>query len=653
MLAGISQAVPIDLFRIVHVEGEMISRYLLDGLDTKAAGSSSIDQTQINRRQEINMRLSSYFYHPNLITLDLSGGPVFEQSMFEQNSLDVDQEQVDFALSARATFLREKPYRGALFFNKSHPTLQVGFAVTATTNNFRYGGEVDLLAPFTPIPMHLDMSREENETRGSIRRSENDIDRVNFRATRELGDYGSTSLLLHTSQQRTSAQNPGLSPQTSSFDDQGVTIDTRLKLGDKRQYDLVNSVVINRQQVDLSLGDTPDRNEFRVSTDLRGHHSEKLRSYASLLHDTDDRGTVDRRRNRVTVGANYQPRENLWLTGGVRGDRSDSQALTNSNYGIDGSVRYDRDLPIGSASFGYGLRHDRRSQSQNNADLEIIGEQLSLTGLGTVSLSQPRVVTSTVIVSNLTRTEIFIEGIDYELTLVGTETRIRRLAGGAILDSEQVLIDYSIAVGGSFRSAQTDQNVSIIWHIFPNLNLQYQGNFSRPKILSGEPTFELNKVRSHLYTIHGDYRIPTMRDMLVGGRAEYETRVETIESFTRNSVELFVQSSLPIFRSANLRLGMRRTSIGHDDAIGDSDFRSIEMNLSSRHRYEVNISFDASYEEDLADNQDHSRLRAALRARARYRQLSFNGEIVYTRDRQGNFDRNRTHLLFEVRRTFF
>ena len=652
MLADSSQAVPIDLFRIVHVEGELISRYLLDGLDTKTAANGSSDQTQINQRQELNMRLSSYVYHPNLITLDLSGGPVFEQSQFEQNNLDSDQDQIDFAVSARATFLREKPYRGALFFNKAHPTLQVGFAETATTNNFRYGGEIDLLAPFTPFPMHLDMSREENETRGSLRSSDNDIDRMNFRASRELGDYGSTSLLLHTSQQQTRSTNPGLAPQTSSFDDQGVTIDTRLKLGGKRQYDLINSIVINRQQVDLSLGDTPDRDEFRVSTDLRGHHSKKLRTHASLLHDTDDRGTVDRRRNRVTVGANYQPSENWWLTGGIRGDRSDSQALTNSSYGTNGSVRHDQDLPLGSASFSYGLRHDRRSQSQNNSDLEVIGEQLSLAGLGTVTLAQPRVVTSTVIVSNLSRTEIFIEGIDYELTLVGIETRIRRLAGGAILDSEQVLVDYSIAIGGSFRSAQTDHHISAIWHIYPNLDLQYQGNVSRPKVLSGEPTFELNKVRSHLYTIHGDYRIQAMRDMVVGGRAEHENRVETIESFTRNSVELFVRSSLPVFRSANLRLGMRRTSIDHDDSIGDSDFRSVEMNLSSRHRYVVNLSFDASYEEDLAENQDHSRLRAALRARARYRRLTFNGEIVYTRDRQSNFDRNRTHLLLEVRRTF-
>lgn len=639
-------------FRIRDVDGQLLSRQIYDQIDSRRQRGDITNQSQWNRRNELQLGVDSYVYHPNLLTLDVAGGPIFEQATFSSDRFDQSQDLVDYNLSVRAGILNAKPYRGSLFYDKSHPTLLVSAGETATTDNQYYGAEFNLLAPVTPVPLHVDASRRDNDLVSATRRAHDRTDRVRARATASVRDYGNSTLDVNLTRQDATNTNPGLAAQTARLDAQTVNLHTHLNLGEARQYDLTNYIDFRHETQQLSFGNVPNRDDLRIALDLRGQHSENLRSFASYHHDSSWRRDLDQHRDGGTAGLNLEPDEHWQLSAGGHGETARSARFTNEFGGIDAGARYRHDLPLGVATLNYGLRFDVRSQRQRGAALDVFGEQVVLDAFNERALNELRVVGGSLLVSDLNRTREFVEGIDYELVVVGLETRLRRLAAGAILDGETVLVDYSIELGGDYNSLEQFHSYGATWQLGSNLQVQYQGNLSDISVTSGQPTFVLNEAQNDRFSLHADYPLPFRREVSVGADLEYEIRDATVESYTRNQVELFARAPLPWLARASLRIGVRRTGIEHDFDAGDTDLRALDLNLFSQHRY-VRISLDASYEEDVGSIVPRERLAVGLHASGRYRRVEIRGEIVHSRERQGAFERDRTHALLELRRSFF
>ena len=166
--------------------------------------------------------------------------------------------------------------------------------------------------------------------------------------------------------------------------------------------------------------------------------------------------------------------------------------------GVDGSVRYDRSLPLGSVQASYALRFDRRDQTASAAQTAIVGERVDLTGTSPVALAQARTTSGSVVVSNVARTQVFLEGADYVLTVVGTTTRIQRVLSGDILDGEAVLADYTFDAGGTYANTQWDQNLNLNWTVSRFLSVYFRYAKSTPRVTAGAPSSPLNAVNSTL-----------------------------------------------------------------------------------------------------------------------------------------------------------
>ena len=653
LLADGSHAEDIEAFKLTGVDGYVNLQYVRDEQTTDQPGAAARSrQAQSGIRNEIFVMTHSYVYHPNLLTLDIGGGPVLHSEDFIGDTGETRARGALYNFTARATLLRDKPYTGALFFSHLNPTVSVAPGQVLTQENTRYGFDFSLLAEASPVPLQTGFVRSHTLGRGIDRLVDDRLDQFNLNATRSFGALGSTQVQYQTSRQDSRSGNQDLPIQSSTANSQSLNADTRLQFGDRRQYDLTNVVSVSSQEYSLESGRYPELKDARVMLDLRARHSDKLNSYGAYNYGHSSQGDLDAVTNAASAGLSYWPATGLEANLGVRGEDNRTRQFTAQSHGVDGSIRYDQPLPIGVAQASYGMRYDTRSQQAQSPQTGILGERMNLSGVAYVTLAHPYVIAGSPTVTNAGRTQTFVDGIDYVLTLVGTETRLQRLIGGRILDGEEVLVDYSYDVGGTYAYNQFDQTLNLNWNFSRYGSVYFRHFTSSPRLASGSPTFPLNEVRSSVAGLRADLPFNVGLPVTVGGGIEYEDRQETVSPYRRTAGDLYIQSDEPLFGLGNVRAALRRSRIDYSLAAQNSDLRGYELRFWARQWFGMNLTAALSGERDDGSIIPRRRVDGSVGLQWQERKFTLNSSLVRTRESQSGVERDRTTFQFLAKRDF-
>jgi len=651
------RAQEITPFRLTGVEGYATMRYLRDTFVTEqpaaggAAGSRS-RQSQGDMREEVFIMTHSYAYHPNLVSMDIGGGPILQRGTFTTDAGDTGSQGMLYNLTGRATILRDKPYRGSLFYEHLNPTLSIAPGQVLTQENNRYGFDFSLLAPVTPVPLHLDASRSHFRGSGADRIIDDQIDRFDLRASRSYGTFGSTQLQYQVTRQESMSGSPNAPIQATTSNGQGLNLDSRFQFGSARQYDLLNLVTINTQNYTLTQGALPERKDVRVLLDLRGRHSDKLHTFGFYNYSGSNQGDLASTHNSMTAGMSYWPNKELATTLSLRADDNQTRQFAATSRGIDGSARYQRPLLAGVGQASYAFRYDQRGQQATANQTSVIGEPITLTGTTSSTLAHQRVTAGSVLVSNTGRTQTFVEDRDYTLTVVGLDTRVQRLIGGNIVDGQDVLVDYSYDVGGTYSYTQADQTLNVNWGYRNYVNVYFRRFDAAPHLTSGAPLFPLNTVRSNLYGARADFPFKLGFELTIGGGFERENRSETIAPYRRTANDLYLQTEDPVFRTGNIRISTRHTKVDYENSVQNVNLTGYDFRYWSRLWFGLEVSADASYELDTGSPVPRRRIADSLKAKWRYRKASLTMDFGRTRESQGEFERTRTLAQILARRDF-
>ena len=653
-----SLAQEIAPFKLTGVEGHNTVRYMRDEFVTSQPGAGLTPgarsrQAQSDFREELFVMTHSYVYHPNLLSLDIGGGPILQRGNFANDAESTLSQGALYNFTGRAMLLRDKPYQGSVFFEHLNPTLNVAPGQVITQENTRCGADFSLMAPVTPVPMYIDATRSHFQGRGADRVVDDEIDRVNFRASRSFGALGASQFQYQATQQASMSGSPNLPIQSSQSSNQGLSLDSRLQFGTARQYDLTHLVTLNTQAYTLQgQGPIPERKDGRMFVDLRGRHSKELQSFGFYNYNSSDQGELGSSLHAAAAGLNFTPRPEFMAGVGVHGEENQTRQLATRSRGLDSSLRYQKTLPLGVVQASYGLRYDQREQKAAAAQTSIIGERVTLTGSNYVALGHQHLNAGSLVVSNATRTQTFVEGQDYVLTLVGAETRLQRLIGGAILDAQELLLDYAYDVGGSFAYSQADQTLNLSWSLRSYVNAYYRYLDSEPRLGAGSPTYPLNLVQSGLYGARADVPLRLFTDMTLGGSVERENRRETISPYRRDAKELYVQTDDPFFGAGTLRVSTRRTRVEYEHAAQNVNLQGYDLRYWARLRLGIDLSANVSYENDTGGVLERRRMITAAKAQWRHRKMNLSFDLGRTLETQGEFKRSRALLQFMARRDF-
>jgi hypothetical protein len=182
------------------------------------------------------------------------------------------------------------------------------------------------------------------------------------------------------------------------------------------------------------------------------------------------------------------------------------------------------------------------------------------------------------------------------------------------------------------------------------MNAYYRFTGSSPRLTSGSPTSPLNVVRSNLVGARIDAALGFGIEFTVGGGFEYENRRETLTPYQRNSYDAYVETAEPFLGRGRIRLTMRKTLVDYEDALHDVDLTGYDLKLWTRHPLGIDLSADASYEEDVGGGVPRSRTRASLKAQWRYRRVSLTADLGQWYESQAGVDRRNTRVQVFLRR---
>jgi len=653
LLADRSRAAEIEAFKLTGIDGYVTLNYVQDQQTTDQPGTASRSrQAQSGFRNEIFVMTHSYVYHPNLMTLDLGGGPILHSESFTGETGAARARGALYNLTARATLLRDKPYTGTVFFSHLNPTVSVAPGQVLTQENTRYGFDFSLLGAASPVPLQAGFTRSHSQGRGADRLVDDRIDQFNLGASRSYGALGSTSVQYQTSHQASQSGSQNLPIQSSKASNHALNVDTRLQFGEKRQYDLANLVSFNTQGYALGSAALPDLKDGRFVLDLRARHSDKLHSHGLYNYGHSHQGELDSVIQAASAGLSYWPVTGLETSLGMRGDNNRTRQFNARSNGIDGSFRYEQPLPVGVGQLSYGARYDSRAQQAQSSQTSVLGELITLSGVAYIALSRPNVVGGTPVVSNAGRTQIFVAGVDYLLTVVGTETRLQRLIGGRILDGEQVLVDYAYDVGGTYAYNQFDQTLNLNWSLSRYANGYFRHFISAPRLASGSPSFPLNEVRSSIYGLRADLPFNPGLQVTLGGGIEFEDRHESVSPYRRMANDLYLQTDEPLFDFGNLRASLRRSRIEYAVAAQNSDVRGYELRYWSRQWFGIDLTAVLSAERDDAGLVPRHRSDGSIGVQWQERKFTLTSGLIRTRETQAGIERNRTTFQFLAKRDF-
>ncbi len=643
-------------FRLTGFDGYMVTRYLHDESSSSGQpGSAAASRArQSNLSEEIFLNTHSYVYHPALLSLDLGGGPVIDKSKYDSDGFVTNSKRQMFNLSGRATILRDKPYTGVLYYDRRNQTQSMGPAQVMLTESTRSGFDFSLRGPFSPIPAQVNFTRSENQGTGAEQVIEDRIDQLRLKMETNVGKWGVSTFQYLGTRQDSVSGSTGLPIQASSSTNDGVNLDTRLKFGARNEYDLNNVVSANSNRYTAGLGTFAQLQDLRFGLDLRARHSEALQTFGRYSFSTSKQGVQESTANSVGAGGNYRYNEEISGSLAGRGERNQTSQFNSSLYGMDASAQYRKALPLGEITAGYSVAYSQHDQQAMAAEARIIGERVTLASTTAVTLMQDQIALGSVVVSNLTRTQVFVEGLDYMLTQVGLRLRIQRVIGGNILDGQEVLTDYAYASGGTYAISQLDNTVNLNWALKSYLGLFARHLDSAFTLNSGSPTAPLNPAKSTMYGSRAELPLSFLyQEFLVGGRAEREVRSEVISPYTRSSLDGYAQMDLPYVRSGGIRAGMRRMQVDYDyNPLQGVKLSAYDLRLWSRLGWGIDLSAEASRFRDTGAPLVREGASASLKAQWRRRKLLWTFDLTRVRDAQGAAERTRTYGQILLRRDF-
>ncbi len=650
-----ARAEEIAWFKLTGLSGHLLVDFLGDGLDTAQSGvllpGGATRQDQRNLREELFLMTRSYVYHPNLLSLDVGGGPILQNTVVDQDGNRTSAGKGLFNFTGRASILKEKSLRGNVFFDHLNPTVTVAPGEVMVQESERYGFDAAYSGKGITLPVRLGFTRTHTQGSGADRVQDDDMRQFRLDLSRNYGVLGSSTLYYQLADQASSSGSLNLPIQATTSRSQGISLDTRLQFGKEVPYDLSHALFLNRRSFTLAQGELPSQGDAGTYLDFHVRPSKRLNGFANVRYSTNDQGATTLVNQALSSGFTFLPTADLETALSVRAEGNDADQYAVNSRVLDGTVRYKTPLPLGQLQTSYGARYEMRDQQAANPLVTVLDEHVVLSGTGQVALSRSHVVGGSVVVTNLAQSQTYVENVDYLVVLVGTETRLQRLVGGAILDGEEVLVDYTYDLGGTYGSTQMDQTLAFNWNMGPHLESYLRWSDSTPAITSGLSTFPLNPSRTFLAGMRGEVQAGFGLPFTFGGSYEQETRSEVISPYRRQAADLFVQSTEPWLGVINGRLTVRRTRVTYDFSSEDVDLTGAEFRVWGR-RMGLDLSAVAGWEQDVGGTLPRSRRDFSLNGQWRERKLTVTTSLVRSRESQGGYERDHTSFRLVLRRDF-
>jgi len=652
-----AMATEIKAFTITNIENELAFRYLFDEQTFfNASGEKTKQDTRPTFQEEYRINTNSYAFHPNLLSMELGGSLLFDQSSVETLDDENSNNEELTGFNARLDFLEQKPYPVSLFYDKQNPSVSVGLGGRFLQENIKYGADMALLQPISPVQISLNAYRQTTSGEGFDQITDDELEHseVRFFFPYGVGNHAQITYQINNRDSRSGNPNLAIEPRTTSTT--STYFDSKNLLGESNQGQLVNVMSYNTQE------EFPKREELRINPVLNWQHSSKLASFYRLIYNDSEEGTVEITQKSANGGIGYSG-SNYNASMDIQAEDNQSTNLDYQGAGINYLISHNQLTSIGKIKLSYNGGLAYRDQVSDDTPFRIFGEEQEMNGTTPVTLNRDFIITDDsnfpIEVWNTGRTQIYSEGLDYEVQVVGSQTQIQRLVNSNIADGQIVLVDYTYKTGGTFALDLSNNNYQIIWDPSRFYGMYVRYRESNQKLREGSSSNPLNSINSLTYGIRADR--PLLNGINFGGEAYFEDHEEDINSYTQLNYNAYIE--LPLPRLTSLRLSGRRQETINEELVdedgnvdpntaGNIDLTAYIMRIRSRPWLRTQLTFESSYETDTGGIQDRTQKIQRMQLSWSYRQLSLVTDAHFSSEEQDDVVRERWAIKFILRRVF-
>jgi len=650
VLTSVCLAEELAPFRLTGIDGYAAISYLSDTVRQGDGGATS-RLSIATLQEEVFLNTHSYFYHPNFLKMDLGGGPLFVQNRYEVDGVVNREASALYNLVGRLSFLEQKPYPFAVYYEHLNPTVSTSLSESYTQTNTKTGATFSLREPLSPVLVDSEAFRQRSEGRSTTYVVDDDNEQASVRLSSNFGPDGYGQLFYQVNRLQSASGSPALPIVPSQVESRTAGFDGRFLFGAKREVTYTQLIGMNSLSF-LREDFLLEREDFRFSPDLRWQHSDSLNSfYHYSLYKSKETtvaaATVEATNQTARAGLAHRDADRLSVTADVHGRDDRITGLELRSYGTGVQGNYTRPWENAVLRLSAGMIYDQNDREATAALVNVIGEGITLVDGIPVTLAQEFIDTTTIRVFNLARTQEYTLA-DYRIIVIGTRTQIQRLATGSILDGQQVLVDYAFQTGGTAGYSYLNQSYLTSLTLYRHYTVYARYYDSHYRLTSGAPTLPLNSSRNTLYGLRIDQ--PLLSGATAGVEVMFERQEEEISPYRRQSYDAYLQ--LPVWARISPRLSARRLFVEYANSSEDVDLVGWAVQLRSNPWFYTSLTAEATYEEDTGGSLRRVIVRDSLGIEWRFRQLSLRGEGQYTREELGTFERDRTLIRLTARREF-
>jgi hypothetical protein len=469
--AGRATAADVRPFQLTDLSGFVELGFLTQ---LQQRGRSLSQNSAFNRvefSQLLNASGRAYVYHPNFLTLQ--GGLQLE---FIEDVLEQVDHRILPAGDLRLDFLRN--YRNSLsIFGRVLATEQVRtFSTRYDALSQLYGATFYQRWGWIPFDLTFQHRSIESSGPGSFDEA---AEEILFRGSYELGEQSRGSIdydLIFRDRAGTDVRR------------QDLIVDNLSYFGDEREKALVTNLLLSEEITELA-SDKRKRYSVSGNTNFHWYHSDDLSTAYFLSGRWTDFGNQSVTTLEPRFSIRHELYESLTSQGEVFGRLRDGSIGSWKEFGAWIREGYAKRLGGWGRLNIYVSPQMSKIYNRPEADsVDVVDENHVMRLDQPVTLRQTGVVQETIVVTNVTGSIEYEEGLDYIVISLGEgfETQLELESTGAIVDGQTVLVSYTFEPVGRSDILDTSLNVHASLWILEHLLLFGGYELNDQKLVSGD-----------------------------------------------------------------------------------------------------------------------------------------------------------------------
>lgn len=417
----------------------------------------------------INFDSKSYFWHPDLVVLDVgvSYNPSvykFTQIVSPDFAMALDKKSMDVS----AQFLRQKRLTLSTRASYSETYVNSENITNSKNTNKSFGGSLKYKNNFANLNFAYDV-------RDSKSKYEN-TDRVLSRSGTSFRFYTMKAMKwyfrTHLEASHRTDKNSFLLNRTSIIETDRILMNSNVNFTRNQNYTLNSKIEYFNQKLSSNY------ERLRFFERLNFRFSERLTWATTSSYMINGFGTGNTNQFFVNNNMSYQLYNSLFSSafGSYSNVKSNFVKQNAYNYGF--ATQYIKKIPLdGKLRLNYTYSKQINETKGLSNIIQVINEEHTLSDNEVVLLKNPNIFKNTIVVKDDTGTLIYDENLDYILYETGNFIEIQRLPGGLISDNSKVLISYSSDQNGDFTTNSKNNSFSAGIFLFKDV-INFNYNYS-------------------------------------------------------------------------------------------------------------------------------------------------------------------------------